>query len=336
MKQPGRRALFVGRRRMGKTSLLLRAAQNAKVRWLFCDLSTAATLNDVAQKILKQIQPKQSHGSALLKLIQKYAGSVALSKGGFCLKADIRPTTEAQELQTLEEVLEFVNETAAVTDEPIAIGFDEFQEIRRLGGDRAEWSLRGVTQHQRHVSYFYSGSDHRLLLWMTEPGAAFYKQLETITVGPIEPTLLAEWVNQRARRGGLSHADFGAEAVRLAGPCTGDVVRLAKTVFRRLAEGEAAAGVVQRAFDEISLSALSEEFVKHWHPLSRAQRAVLRLLAAGRAPTASATLREYGLASGSTVAKAVDALIDRQLLTRDDGKLVFDSPFFRQWVIGHA
>ncbi len=337
MTETGRRALLVGRRRMGKTSLLLRAAEKAGIRWIFCDLSTVSNLNEVAQKLLKQMPPaKPTLAAGVLKLLQKYASSVTFGKEGYTLKADLRPVSEAKDLTTLEEVLDFINEAAALDDTLVSVGLDEFQDIRRLGGPRAEWSLRGVIQHHRRINYFFSGSDHRLVNWMTEPHAAFYKQLEVISVGPIAPDTLARWINERARRGGWAGAAFGADVVESAGPCTGDIVRLARVVFRLFMEGGGAPGVVGTAMDEIALGALQEEYVKHWHPLSRAQRAVLRAIAENRPPTASATLRDYGIASASTAAKAIDALIERQILTRDGGQVIFDSPFMRRWVKAHG
>ncbi len=333
MGERGRRALLVGRRRMGKTSLLLRAAEKAKVRWLFCDLSAASNLNEVAKKLLRQLPaPNPKVAAALLKLLQKYAGAVTFEKHGFSLKADLRPVDEKKDLTTLEEALGFINDAAALDDVLVAVGLDEFQDIRRLGGAEAEWSLRGVIQHHRYTSYFFSGSDHRLLQWMTEPQAAFYKQLDVISVGPIDPATLAKWIDERARRGGLPGATFGREVVDTAGPCTGDVVRLARAVFQYFAEDRGAPGAVAKAFDDIALHALRDEFAKHWHPLSRAQRAVLRAMAKDQPPMAAATLRQHGINSASTAATAIEALIDRQILTRENDALMFDSPFLRRWV----
>ena len=94
--------------------------------------------------------------------------------------------------------------------------------------------------------------------------------------------------------------------------------------------------MVATAFDEIALRALNEEFIARWHPLSRAQRAVLRAIADKRQPSAADTLRAYGIATSSTAAKAIAALIDRQILIRDGGSLVFDSPFFLRWVAANS
>jgi hypothetical protein len=58
----------------------------------------------------------------------------------------------------------------------------------------------------------------------------------------------------------------------------------------------------------------------------------LRAVADGKAPTASDTLRAYGLRAASTASTAIEALVERQFLVRTDPGLVFDSPFFRRWV----
>lgn len=330
--EQGRRLLLYGRRRMGKTSLIQNAARKAKAELIYVDLSTASDLTEVANKLLHAVPaPEAGLAEKALRLVRKYFHKVALEGGKWKLSADLRP--EAAEAN-LESVLNYIDETAGLLDRPITVCFDEFQEIRTLGGDRAEWKLRGVIQPHRKVNYFFSGSDHRLLAWMTEPQSAFYKQVQTLEVGAIEPGKLAGWINERSRRGGLADANFGPEVVALAGPCTGDVVRLAKTVFELQATGKKR--TVRAAFDEIALKELHNEFVGLWRPCTGVQRAVLRALAAGRPPQAADTLQEFGIRSASSAQTAIASLIDSQLLTRVHSTLVFDNPFFHRWVAANS
>lgn len=190
MKGRGQRALLHGRRRMGKTSLLHHAAHQANVLWLFVDLSTAADLNEVAKKLLHLVPgPEERVAAKLLRIVQKYV-KLSVRAGKFVL-GELREPNEGADLETLEQVLDFINERAALNDTAVAIAFDEFQDIRVLGGARAEWKLRGIMQRHAHVNYFFSGSNHQILQWMTEPKAAFYKQLETIPVGPIPDTAMS-------------------------------------------------------------------------------------------------------------------------------------------------
>ena len=50
-----------------------------------------------------------------------------------------------------------------------------------------DWRLRGIIQGHKNLNYIFTGSDHRLIGWMTDPTAPFFKQLAQMEVGPIDP-----------------------------------------------------------------------------------------------------------------------------------------------------
>lgn len=329
LRQKGRRLLIHGRRRMGKTSLIQNAAGKAGRVFLYVDLSTAASVADVAKRLLDSA-PEEEKGmlARALDIAKKHLKSFAVTAGKVVLSGDFRREDGEK---TLEEVLGYIDERAELDDLPWTVCFDEFQDIRMLGGDRADWKIRGIIQAHRHLNYVFSGSDHRLVQWMSEPTAAFFKQLQQMEVGPIDPGHLAQWINRRARTGGLPDADFGAAVVAAAGPCTGDVVRLAKVTFDVIAKGRAV-DPVAAALDAIALIELNAEFVARWADLSVGQRSLLQAIAAGKPPTAADTLREYGIRSASTAQSALERLLERAILIRTPDGVEFDSPFFRRWV----
>jgi hypothetical protein len=333
MKMPRQRALVYGRRRMGKTSLIRHAGEGQKSPFLFADLSTSTDLREVAEKLIAAIPvPPEGLTKRVLGILGKYVRIVTLRGGKFALEAELR----GQAQRNLEQALDFIDDMASEADACWTVCLDEFQEIRSLAGDKGDWHLRGAIQHHKSVSYIFSGSDHRLLSWMTEPNAAFYKQLEVIVVGPIDPALLAQWIDDRSRRGGLPDPEFGKQVVALGGPCTGDIVRLAKAVFDRFASGKTKGDVIAEEFDAIALGGLNQVFVELWRPLSPTQRLMLRAIATGHRPLANSTLAAYGIKAASTGSKAIEALVDRQILIRIDEKVAFDNPFFQRWVEANA
>ncbi len=329
MTEKGRRLLVFGRRRMGKTSLIKNAAEKAKVTFIYCDISTAANMSEVAHKLMGGA-PEEEGGrlSKALEIAAKYLKSVGVSASKITITGELRPDDGSK---TLESVLNVLNERAAENDEVWTICLDEFQEIRALGGPRVDWQLRGIMQEHRNLNYLFTGSDHRIVGWMTEPAAPFFKQLQQMEVGPIADDHLARWIEKRAKMGGLTVFPYGDQIVAMAGPCTGDIVRLAKAVFS-FAIGKTPKEIIVTAFDSIGLVELHAEFLNHWRALSTNQRGVLRAIADGKAPTASDTLREYGFRATSTASTAVEALVERQFLVRTDDRVIFDNPFFRRWV----
>ena len=134
MTERGRRLLVFGRRRMGKTSLIVQAGAGKGRRFLLCDISTAASLNELAKKLL-EAAPEQKPGKLvkLAAVAAKYLKSVAITAGKIALTGELRA---AEGEETLEQVLNYLNESAASLDEVWTICLDEFQEIRRLGGKR--------------------------------------------------------------------------------------------------------------------------------------------------------------------------------------------------------
>ena len=329
MSEQGRRLLIFGRRRMGKTSLIRQAGAGKGRRFILCDISAAASLNELAKKIMEAAPVQKGDKlSKALELAGKYLKSVSVTAGKIVISGDLRA---ADGEQTLEQVLNYLNDSAGGLDEVWTVCLDEFQEIRRLGGERVDWGLRGIIQNHKNLNYIFTGSDHRLIGWMTDQSAPFFKQLAQMEVGPIDAAHLARWIKDRAKIGGISDFAYGAKIVEMAGPCTGDIVRLAKTVFD-MASREFPGGTVETAFDAIDLLELNQEFLNQWRPLGVNERAVLRAIAAGKPPTGSETLREYGINASSTAAHAVENLVNLQFLVRTGSGVIFDNPFFRRWV----
>ena len=79
-RERGRRMLLVGRRRMGKTSLAINAAREAKAVMLFADLSKAANLNEVAKTLVGQIPAQEVKGNfeRVLEVAGKFSKYVSL------------------------------------------------------------------------------------------------------------------------------------------------------------------------------------------------------------------------------------------------------------------
>jgi hypothetical protein len=334
MESPRRRMLVHGRRRMGKTSLIRHVAHLGKHPFIFADLSTATNLTELAQKLVAAVPgPESGLPKKILQLLAKYVQVISVKGGKFALEGQLRSTPPEQ---TLDSALDFIDDLASASDECWTICLDEFQDIRQLGGERADWRLRGTIQHHRSLSYIFSGSDERLLGWMTEPRAAFFKQLELLEVGPLEPALVATWIDQRAKQGGLPDPSFGAEVVAAAGPCTGDIVRLAKVVFDLLAAGRRRTDTAGEGMRAVAMGYLQPEFVGSWRLLTVNQRSMLRAIATGQRPLAADTLEAYAIKAASSASKALEALVDRQILIHVGDRLAFDNPFFEYWVKANA
>jgi uncharacterized protein len=72
-----------------------------------------------------------------------------------------------------------------------------------------------------------------------------------------------------------------------------------------------------------------------WESLAVNQRKFLKGLAseAGKVqPFSSEFIGQYGLGSGSNVQRAVDSLLEKDVIDRDNGSFLISDRFFRLWV----
>jgi AAA+ ATPase superfamily predicted ATPase len=349
LREAGAKLLVYGERRMGKTSAIGVAVQRVEASdgvAMIADLSTASTVTDMTNRLLDAAARRL--GRRWSDVVGELIGSL-----GVTLKVVADPVTglltpsldvgarsaplETQR-QSLARVLDTLNGMARRRGKVMGIVLDEFQEIHRFGGEEAEWHLRGVIQHHESVSYVLAGSQPHLIRRMLGKGRAFFGMLEKMEFGPIDAGLLAEWIDDRMREQGIRVAAAGEVCLRLAGPRTRDVVRLARKGYDLAVEdGKADAALLARAFEEI----VDEEdgvIRSWWEGLTSHQQNVVRATAVSSAGlTTRETLRRFSLESSSAVSQAVAKFVE-------DGDVVgsgargysLDSPFMRGWVIRNA
>ena len=223
----------------------------------------------------------------------------------------------------------------------LGVALDEFQELHRLGGEQAEWHLRGTIQHHRNLSYVLAGSAQTMIRRMVEEGGAFYGMLDTLTFGPMDPEHFSRWLDERMEGGGVRPEGAGARAVALAGPRTRDVVQVARKAYDRAR----AWGVANTEVVDAALAELVEEqhdlILGRWGGLSPVQQNVLRAVAGATSGlTTRETLQQFGLRSSGTATNAAHALVEQGMLVKQDDAgptgYGFDSPFVREWVRGRA
>ena len=339
LREPTRLLVF-GPRRVGKSSALAGAAERAVAEGVLvvrADLSTASGLVDVANRLLRSLS-RQRPRERLAEFAAGLSPQVTLSfddaTGAPRLAFGVarRGGSEEDRRRSLEEVIEGLGREAA-GEGRVAVVLDEFQAIRRFGGEAAEWHLRDLIQRHGELSFVCAGSEVSLIHEMLGRDRAFFRAFELLHLGAMDRDHLAAWIDDRLSGAGVRARGIGAVLIDRAGPRTQDVLQVARHVHARaLSRGAAVVGDVEEAV----LDVVREEdpvIRATWLDLTAHQQNVLRAVAAGVDQLfSSATRARYGLPTSSTVAAAVDSLEGRGLLFRRDGEIAFDSPFVRGWV----
>ncbi len=344
--EAGSKLVVYGDRRLGKSSALDRAAEEARKQGVpvaIASLATAKDSADAAQRVLAAVQG--AVGKGWREAVEQIAASLNAT-------VEIKPSSEpgslpsvafgfgardrGSEHRLLSDALDAVNTLLERRGTTLGIGLDEFQRIHEWGGEDAEWALKDVFERHRRVGYVLAGSKrHQIEAMVTKKGRALWKQVDLLAFGPIAADELAAWIAAHAGRTGVRIPLDEADAiVRYAGPRTRDVVQLARAVWDDYGRGgEAPAGAAAASMERL----VREQAALHeavWRGLSASQAKVMRALAAepGLQPTGAEASRRYGLGPKSTISSALNALVEAELLARAGAAYEFDDPFFRRWV----
>jgi uncharacterized protein len=335
------RLLVWGPRRMGKSSVIGVAAERIAGDGgvvIHADLATSSSLAEVAERLLAAVSAVSPWRDRLLEWARTLAPVVTLGfdEAGLPrlgLGLEGRPRGGEGERALLERVLDRVEAVAAVEDAPVVVVLDEFQRLSELGGEPAEWLLRNRLQENRATAFVCAGSKEGLIRELLQPQRAFYKFFDQLYVGAMDPDHLARWIDERLAGSGVAARGVGSALVARVGPRTQDVVQAARALwFQAALTGGADAAAVDAAIAEI-VGNDDTGLRRAWEDLTPLQQRLLRAVAAGVGELHSQATRErFDLGPSSSVTTALDSLTTRAILARDDGVVVFENPYFREWV----
>lgn len=353
LQTPGAHVLLTGRRRIGKTSLLLTVQSDAarkKIPVVFVDLWSASTIEDVTTRLVREAS--RVLGRSWADVARELAARLRFTlrvdevKPGLLVPVpgvEFRDAPLPAQLQRLTDALEYLNDRAAARRAPLGIILDEFQELDRLGGGTGETmrSLRAAIQVHDAVTYVLSGSDRRLIERLTRSrGGALHNFGQQLALGPIPADHLSAWIEDTfATMGIKAAAGVGMAVVRFAGDRTRDVRTLAAALTDVVVERGARA-VAGTDVSEAVARVLRERATTYedaWHRLSAQQQNVLRAAAVtATGLSRQATRARFALGDTSRTVKALRALDGAEILLRVREEWHFDDPFFRAWVLRHA
>lgn len=239
--------------------------------------------------------------------------------------------------QAIEEVLETADRIANKEKKNVVVVFDEFQQILQYENDLVERKLRSVIQNHRKVAYIFLGSRRHLIQKMfMEKNRPLYRAGGHYPLGPISEK---DWtpfirnhfrITERLISDDLIHSIY----TRTQGHpfYTQHLCHAVWELCDRKAK------VTPKMLDDATQLLLEREnyaYTTLWESLAVNQRKFLKGLAseAGKVqPFSSEFIGQYGLGSGSNVQRAVDSLIEKDVIDRDNGSFLISDRFFRLWV----
>jgi hypothetical protein len=329
-------------RRFGKTSLVHRAAQRLTTETALVaevDLWVTPTKEKLAARLAREIADILGI-SGKAKEIARVFGSLRIrpivtveddGSFGFSFAAG-HSVTDVDD--TLERLLRMLGETAASRKRPVVLILDEFQEIVEIDPGLTKL-MRSVFQEQPEVAHIYLGSKRHLMERIfNDQNEPFWRSAKRIELGPIPADEFKPFVREGFRENDRDITDEVVDRVlEITGGHPYATQQLCYFLWAETPEGATADD--ERLESALSRLLVSEHthFSDLWDRATGNQRILLSALAEepGRPQTRDYQTR-HGLRGSSTTQKAVNALIQQELVTKHDGFVVISEPFLADWI----
>ena len=333
--QSSGRVYVVGERRIGKTSLIVEAARQLKDQPLvYADLMAIKSLADLSQRLAQAVIHAERQESRVLALLRSLASlrptlsvdpTTNLPTVGFAPGAGEQPET----LDSLFGLL-------ASWDRAIVV-LDEFQDVRSLPAKEAVVArLRGLVQQQENTAFVFCGSQRsRMEEIFTDEGSPFFHAAIRLHVGPIQRRTFRRFLERKFSSGDRRLVPGVLDGILDA--CQdnpGHAQRFCTALWQVSSPGDVIdAGDLAPAWGMLfAMQGDQYEFILQG--LSAQQSQVLRGL--GKAGGASNLSREFVESTGVTllpsVAKAMEGLISKRIVTKVGTTYHVSDPFLGAWL----
>lgn len=343
MKSAGRCFVYA-ERRMGKTSLILRALGKLSKRQfisVYADLwptDGSAAFSRVMAKAISSAS--ESTSKRLLEIGKSLFGrlrpSVSLDDAGQP-KIDFGIDGRAVSKSDLVEVLSAPQKLAEKTGKTVVIVFDEFQQILEYEDELTERKLRSSIQHHKNVAYVFLGSRKHLLQSMfLDESRPLYRSAMHYPIGPIETK---HWQPFIAKRFQDANKHIDRDIIELLCERTAGhpfyTQHLCHVLWSMIDAGEE----VEEAKLDWAIAELlrreSHAYANLWESLTKNEQRFLRGLAQTDEPPkpySSDFTRHFGLRSASNAQRAAESLVSSDIIEREESSFVITDRFLRLWI----
>lgn len=343
----GQNVLVYAPRRYGKSSLVMRAAQQVQRRKVlvgYCDLMRTPTKERLAAALAKTIYADIASpvGQAIERAARLFRGlrvvpTMEVDPADGTLRFSFHPGRRRADIDdTIERLLELPAELAVERRRRTVLVFDEFQEILTLD-KRYPNLMRSVFQAQPEVGHVYLGSKRHLLERIfNDRNQPFWRSAKQLEIGAIPPAEFGVFIRARFEASTRRITDDAlARLLAASGGHPYATQELAYYAWELVQPGaEAGVATVEQALNKVIRSE-HNHLSAIWESASPAQRLVL--LALAKEPAQAVYSSDYherhelpGLPSTQTALKALSA---REIVGRAaEGSYQIVEPFLAEWL----
>ena len=238
---------------------------------------------------------------------------------------------------TLEKLLELPAELSAERGRRTGLVFDEFQEVLDLDPN-LPGLMRAVFQSQPEVAHVYLGSKRSMMEKLfNDANEPFWRSAKQVELDVIAPAAFTPFIHDRFETTGRNvEPGVVARVLETTRGHPYGTQELCYALWEETPPEETAREANLGAALVRVLQSENAHFTHIWDEAPRVQRVTLQALA--KEPLDSITSdefrRRHGLPGSSSVQRALDALLDDELVAKErPGAYRIAEPFFAEWIL---
>lgn len=337
----GNNIALISPRRYGKTDLIRHCFDQQEIKnqyyTFIIDIYSTKSLSDMVNKmgraILDVLKPKgKKHWETFLNIVHSIKAGISFDAMGQP-SWDVSVGDISNPNSTLDEIFHYLQQA----DRHCFVAIDEFQQILKYGDTNVEAALRTYVQYCSNANFVFMGSQRHLMGAMfVSPNRPFYQSVAVMNLNLIDLDKYWEFGRMHFEKAGKSIDKALVEQLyaRFEG-VTFYLQKVMNVLYMRTSEG-GHCGVedLQPAIDYI-VDFTQSTYEDLMYQLPEKQSLVLKAIADdGKVSqiTSGKFSKRHGLPSPSAVKSAVNALLDRDLITQTKGVYQVYDKFLEIWL----
>ena len=339
--QNGNNIALISPRRYGKTDLIRHCFEQKEIKKnyhtfiidIYSTKSLSEMVNKMGRTILEVLKPKgKRHWESFINIVHSLHAGITYDAMGqpswnMSVGDIINPNN------TLDEIFHYLQHA----DKHCLVAIDEFQQILKYSDTNVEAALRTYVQYCSNANFVFMGSQRHLMGAMfISPNRPFYQSVTVMNLDLITLEKYWEFCEKHFKKAGKTiDKELVDQLYQRFEGVTFYLQKVMNVLFMRTEKG-AHCGItdLQPAIDYI-IDFTQPTYEDLMYQLPEKQSIVLKAIAdEGKAQqiTSGMFVKKHSLTSSSAVKSAVNALLDKDLVTQNKGIYQVYDKFLELWL----
>lgn len=337
----GNNLLLLSPRRMGKTGLIQFCYGKKKLSGhhrFFIDILHTTGLKEFTYLLGKEVFNKllsadRRMPGLLIRTLKSISGKLGFDPVSGLPAFSLELGDIDRPEYTLEEIFTCLQETGR----PCIVSINEFQQIARYPEKNIEALLHSNIQRISNARFIFAGSGRHLMQEMfTSSARPFYQSADMLELGPIERSTYIDFVTGHfSSRNRTIEKETAGEVYDLFEGNTYCMQRTFNESFADTAKGKTCTPETTDNAVRSIITSFSPTYREILSNIPEKQKELLYSIAIDKKAesiTSSAFIRRHSLASASSVQSASRKLLEKGLVTVNDGIWSISDMFFGMWI----